>query len=403
MGMSFLAVAPLFPLIINDFDIDRATASLLVGATSLVVALALVPGSVLAARLGAKTSLALGGALISVVALSPLAGGFSALLATRLMFAIGAALTLGATPTVVMRWFPERELSAVNGLNIFGQTLGVTFSMFMAPRLAGPLGWAGALSTFGCIALVSTVLWLIVGRDPRVGPGTTAPRFAMSDLRVILKDRATILLGLGAAGGIGTFITFSSWLPTFYTEQFGYSLERAGSLAALLSFCSILGSLLGAALPTWFPRRRPFLITAGLLTPVAALGCFASSSPALLYPSVALFGILGVMFMPVVFTIPMELPHMTPERVGITVAAVLSVGNLSGFVAPLFVGFLRDQTGAFSLGLGVIALSGLSLAIAGYLMPETGGRGTRPRLLNAVASAPIAADEMLPEQPSAAS
>ena len=402
MGMSFLAVAPLFPLIINDFYIDRATASLLVGATSLVVALALVPGSIIAARLGAKTSLAFGGGLISVVALSPLADGFLALLATRLVFAIGSALVLGVTPTVVMRWFPENELPAVNGLNIFGQTLGVTFSMFMAPRLAEPLGWAGALSTFGCIALVATVIWLIVGRDPRVVPGTTVRRFAMSDLPMVLKDRATILLALGAAGGIGTFITFSSWLPTFYTEQFGYSLERAGSLAALLSFCAILGSLLGATLPARFPRRRPFLIAAGLLIPVAALGCFTSSSPVLLYPSVALFGIIGAVFMPVVFTIPMELPHMTPERVGVAVAAVLSVGNLSGFVAPLFVGFLRDQTGAFSLGLGVVALSGFSLALAGYLIPETGGRRTGLRLLDAAAGEPISADEMLSEQSSTA-
>jgi cyanate permease len=224
----------------------------------------------------------------------------------------------------------------------------------------------------------------------------------MSDLPVVLKDRATILLGLGAAGGIGTFITFGSWLPTFYAEQFGYSLERAGSLAALLSFCAIIGSLLGATLPARFPRRRPFLITAGLLIPVVGLGCFASSSPVLLYPSVALFGILGAVFMPVIFTIPMELPHMTPERVGVTVAAVLSVANLSGFAAPLFVGFLRDQTAAFSLGLGVVALSALSLAIAGYLLPETGGHRTGPPLLDAADRAPSCADGMLPEQPSAA-
>ena len=39
MGLSFLAVAPLFPLIIKAFGIDNATVSLLVGVSSLSVSL----------------------------------------------------------------------------------------------------------------------------------------------------------------------------------------------------------------------------------------------------------------------------------------------------------------------------------------------------------------------------
>ena len=54
MGLSFLAVAPLFPLIITTFGIDNATVSLLVGVSSLSVGLALVPASILAARLGSR-------------------------------------------------------------------------------------------------------------------------------------------------------------------------------------------------------------------------------------------------------------------------------------------------------------------------------------------------------------
>ena len=73
MGLSFLAPAPLFPLIIDDFEVSRATASLLVGVTALGVGLAMIPCSILAARLGTRASLALerppGGGTRAVVTL----------------------------------------------------------------------------------------------------------------------------------------------------------------------------------------------------------------------------------------------------------------------------------------------------------------------------------------------
>ncbi len=120
------------------------------------------------------------------------------------------------------------------------------------------------------------------------------------------------------------------------------------------------------------------MIIAGLLLPLTAIGSFVSSNPLLLYPSVSLFGVMSWVFIPVVFTIPMELPRMTPERVGVTVAVVLSMGNLSGFAASLVVGLIRDRTGVFSVGLMIAALLAVGLAVAGYLMPET-GLGTAPR------------------------
>ena len=140
MGLSFLAVAPLFPLIIDDFGVSRASASLLVGGTALGVALALIPCSIVAARMGTRASLGVAGALMSVMALTPLVGSFSLLLAARITFAVGGAMTLTATAPVIMRWFPPRELPMVNGINVVAQSLGVTISMVIAPRLAVVVG-----------------------------------------------------------------------------------------------------------------------------------------------------------------------------------------------------------------------------------------------------------------------
>ena len=377
MGLSFLAVAPLFPLIIEAFKVDNATVSLLVGVSSLAVALALVPASILSARLGSKWSLILGGVLMGATGLSLFAGSFPLLLATRVSFAIGAAINLSATPGVLLRWFPTKELAVVNGANVIAQSLGVTTSMLLGPRLAGPLGWDGALSIFGATALVATVLWLLLGRD--TGAASTSAGFTLGDLPAVLGNRVIVLLSIGLAGALGAFISLQSWLPTFYHEQRGLSLEQAGTISGLLSLTGIIGALLGSTLPVRIPQRRPFLIAGGLGIPLFAAGAIAFDAPLLLYPSILVLGVIGWIFVPVVFTIPMEIPGMTASRVGIAVAIVLGAGNLAGFFVPLMVGYLRDQVGSFTPGLAIACALAPILAVCAYAMPETGPVGARTR------------------------
>ncbi len=370
MGLSFLAVAPLFPPIVAAFHVDNATVSLLVGVSSLTLAIALVPASVLAARLGSKWSLVLGGVLMGATGLSMLATSFPLLLATRVSFALGAAINLSATPAVILRWFSTRELAVVNGANVIAQSLGVALSMLLAPRLAGPLGWDGALTVFGVAALGATALWLILGRD--TGAPSIEAAFTMRDLSTVLRNRTVALLSIGVAGALGGFISLQTWLPTFYSQQWGYSLEEAGAISGLLSFCGILGALLGSALPVRLPRRRPFLIAGGLGIPLFATGAIAMNLPVVLYPSVVLLGVAGWIFMPIVFTIPMEVPGMNASRVGIAVAVVLGSANLAGFFAPLMVGAVRDLTGSFTPGLAIACALSLVLVGCAVAMPETG-------------------------------
>src|SRR5689334_21117 len=94
MGLSFLAVAPLFPLIRTAYGVDRATVSLLIGVSTLVLALTLVPASVIARRLGSRNSMLIGGLLMATLVFVPLATTFPVFLGLRITFGLGAALTL---------------------------------------------------------------------------------------------------------------------------------------------------------------------------------------------------------------------------------------------------------------------------------------------------------------------
>jgi MFS family permease len=88
--------------------------------------------------------------------------------------------------------------------------------------------------------------------------------------------------------------------------------------------------------------------------------------------ALAIYGVFGVIYMPSVLTIPMELPGMTPETGSLMLAFALGAGNLGGFIGPLIVGYLTDLTGSYLPGFFICCVLSLSLFVGGLLLPETG-------------------------------
>ena len=377
MGLTFLAVAPLFPLIIDDYGIDNATASLLIGGTALAFCLSTIPGGLVAARFGWWNATVAGGLLMSLMVFAPLASTFAVLLALRILFAIGGATVMGALPSAVMSWFPLRELPVVNGTNIVGQSVGVTISIFSVAFIAGLVGWRESLMVFGLVSLVGVGVFVLLARKPEEPMGEPVRAFSVTMLWSVLRDGPTLLLGVGVAGAIAAVLGLNSWLPTYYQQEFGFSLERAGQMVAIPSFFGIVGSLIGSALPVRLGLRRPIIIAAGLLLPFAVVGSFITDAPIVLLPSLALLGTVSWIHFPSIITMPMEFRGVTLERATLSVATMLTVGNVTGFLAPLMIGFLRDQTGGFTLGFAICVVCPLTLTAAGLLLPETGPRGRR--------------------------
>ena len=72
----------------------------------------------------------------------------------------------------------------------------------------------------------------------------------------------------------------------------------------------------------------------------------------------------------------MELPNASPEYVSIVWASIMLIGGIFGFVSPLAVGVLTDTLGTFLPGFVLFAVLSWSLAVAGFLLAETGSRST---------------------------
>lgn len=374
MGLNFMAVAPLLPLIQAEYGVSQTMVGLLIGAVSLMLALGMTPGGIIISRLGVKKALAIGAALLSGGALIPLAPDFSIVLALRVVFSLGATLVIPGSSVLIMQWFSQRELPIWNAGAGAIQSLGMTISLFLAAPLAEAFGWRVPLAIYGSAAIAGAAIWVLFGRE-KTGAAGPAPNLGM--IAGALRERTTIVLTLGFFGPIGQFTALTGLLPTYYSVERGLSLSEAGAITSLLSLLGIPGTIMGGILPQRYGVRKPFVLGCGAIVGVSGACSYMLPTVPLMTVAVLVVGVCSWLYFPVLTTIAMELPGMTPAKVGVVLAAAIGLGNFSGFVAPLIVGILRDTTGSLLPGLLVWAVASMSLLVAGLLLPETGPRGKR--------------------------
>lgn len=370
-GLSFFAAAPVLPLVMDEYGVSRAQASLLTGLIILVVAAVGFPGSMLVGRVPLKRLIGLGWLLGGANLFTFLAQGFPLLLALRLVYAIGAALTFSAIGPLAMQWFRPKELPVINSLNVAVLSAGISVATFAAAPLAGFLGWKTVLSIFGGASLAGAVAWLLLGRTQET-PRTVEPLPPFGELVAVLRSKTVLTLAAADAGAYALFAAMTAWLPSFYYEVHGMSLDKAGALTGILPFMGMGTVLLAGLLSLRFPRRKPFFIVAGLFLGLGGFGAFLLTGTPLVYLALIALGFGAWLYIPAFITIPMELPGATPRRVAATFAVLGGLGSTLAFLSPLAVGALTDVTGSYLVGFVLFATLSWSLLIGGLLLPETG-------------------------------
>jgi len=373
-GLSFFAVSPITPLIIDEYGINRSTASLLTSLVFIAQAGFAIPGSMLVGRIGIKRVIAVGWVLGSAPLLSFMVESFPLLVVLRVCYGLGFAFMFPAMGPLLMQWFRPRELPLVNGVFIAVASLGVAISALVVVPMSDAIGWREALSVFGAISRFGAVCWLILGRERR-GVGESVSHISIAGVWRVLRSRNTLLLAAGDAGAYALYTAALAWLPTFYHEVHGMSLEKAGGLMGLLSLSGVFFLVVASLMTMRVKRRRPFLIVPGILAGFAGFGSFLLADSVAVYVAVVALGFTSWFYLPVLMTIPMELPGTDPNRVSVTFGTILTVGGIMTFLSSLTVGVITDVTGSFLPGFALFSVLAWGLAVAGFLLPETGVTG----------------------------
>ena len=308
--------------------------------------------------------------LMSVLALSAVAPNFLSMLALRLFYGAGFGLMIPATGPLIMQWFRPKEVTIMNALFIASLSLGVAISVSAAAPLADAVGWQNSLGVFGGVGLVGAVAWSLLGK---ARPGTLGVEGPISgaDVLSVLRNRTILLLVAADALVFMQYTALTSWLPTFYNESRGMSLNQAGFATSVLPFVGVFAVLVGGVLPLKVGSRRPFFIIPGILVGLGGLGSFLIDSTVGIYASVVILGAGSWSYAPTLLSIPMDLPGITPEKVAVVWGTFVTASGIGMFLSPIVVGAIRDATGTFVPGFTIFAIGAWSLMIVGILLPRT--------------------------------
>ena len=179
---------------------------------------------------------------------------------------------------------------------------------------------------------------------------------ALTDIRILLC--ALVYFCLNAASyGVAFF------LPTII-KNFGVSDTQTGLLAAVPFIFGGIGMvLLGQHSDRTMERKGH--VAVALLMAAIGIGLSGLVSNPVVVMALLCFAQIGVSAVPAMFW-PLPASFLTGASAAAGIAAINSLGNLSGFAGPFAMGYLKDLTGTFTVGL--LLLAGCAVVGAAVVM-----------------------------------
>jgi MFS transporter, NNP family, nitrate/nitrite transporter len=354
--MAWVLLGPLAPFLREDIGMTATQQGLLVAIPLLGGSLFRPLFGALGDRIGGRRAGLLGLALTLVPLLVAWKGapGLGTLYVLAFFLGIAGASFAVALP-LASRWYPAEYQGLVMGIAGAGNSGSLIATLF-APRLAERFGWAATFGLMILPVLAVAILFALLAKDsPR---RVVAP--AWRDYAIVLREPDTLWFAFLYSLTFGGFVGFTSFLTTFFHEQYHVTRVSAGDFTTIVV---VSGSLL-RPIGGWLSDRiGGYRLLLGLL--VAIAGCFAGISvvPPLPVVVTMLFVAVGLLGMGngAVFQL---VPQRFADRLGIVTGLVGAAGGLGGFFLPSLLGVAKDATGTYATGLSMVAIAYFIGAIA---------------------------------------
>ena len=359
--------AVLAPLVITGLHADPAWVGVYYGisaAASLVV------------QMGCGSFIVRYGALrMSQIALVLLGGGIAAAAegslpgfgASAIIGGGGAAVSTPTSSQLLYRVSPPRLAPLVFSIKQTAVPAGLLICGFLAPAMAGVLGWRGAvLATAAACIVFAAMLQPLRARldDDRV----PSRRFRLADFRSTIASvlKAPELRGLSFAcfAFNGVQSVFTAYFVT-YLVVLGFELAAAGFLfsvvVAVAVPCRILWGWVGSFYVA--PRLVMAGLALGMAGSVALTGLFTMTWP------VVAMGLVGAVLSATAMSwhgiLLSETARLAPAgNTGAVTGGVLSFGQIGALLGPFAFSLLLRLTGGYGAGWALCTIPALWVAIS---------------------------------------
>jgi predicted MFS family arabinose efflux permease len=260
----------LLPALSASYRITPATAALTVSLTTGMLALSIIPASVLSERYGRITVMLISGLAASVIGLLlPFSPTLGVLLVGRAVHGVA----LAGIPAVAMAFLAEEvhasSLGSAMGRYIAGTTVGGLAGRIVPSLVVDVSNWRVALLVCSSTTLIGTAVFaVLVPRSQFFTPKAASVRATMRNLTAHVRNPVLLkLFGLGFVL-MGGFVTVYNYLGYRLTAQ---SFGLASSVVGLLFVLYLVGTWTSVLAGRLADRRGRWLVL-GAALPITVTG-----------------------------------------------------------------------------------------------------------------------------------
>ncbi|MFI5266900.1 MAG: MFS transporter, partial [Chloroflexota bacterium] len=264
----------------------------------------------------------------------------------------------------VMGWFDVRIRGTAMGIRQVGIPLGGMVASLLLPPLALVIGWRGALTAAGGLAIAGAVLCWSFYRDPPAVAAAKGGLPPVVSFRSILRNRNLWLISLYSIAMISAQFTFSLYLVIFATERLGQSVVAAGTLLALAQGVAVGARIAWGVVSdrVFGGDRRPAMAIIALLAGFSSIGfSFLHSGVPLWIVAMAVIvlGASAIGWNGLYVTAISEVAGQASAGTALGLSLAMSQRGVQ--IVPPLVGLLVDHPGSYQpawIALGVFVLIG---------------------------------------------
>ncbi len=357
--MAWSIISPLMPYISQDVKVNP-------GQLSIILAIPVILGSILRVPFGYLTNI-IGAKWVFfcsfVILLFPIfflgqAQTPGMLMLSGFFLGVGGAIfSVGVTS--VPKYFSKDKVGLANGIYGMGN-IGTAVSSFLAPPIAGIIGWQTTVRSYLIIIAIFAILMFVFGdkNEPKVKVPLA------SQFKKLSSNYKLYYLSLWYFITFGAFVAFGLFLPNYLVNNFGIDKVdagiRSGVFIALATFLRPIGGILGDKFNAVKVLMIDFII---MIVGAVILGI--SSHIALFTIGCLTISICAGLGNGLIFKL---VPSYFAKESGAANGIVSMMGGLGGFFPPLVITYVTGLTGSSHLAFILLAIFGvLAFITMGHL------------------------------------
>ncbi len=348
--MAWSIISPLMPYISQDIKINP-------GQLSIILAIPVILGSILRVPFGYLTNI-IGAKWVFfcsfIILLFPIfflgqAQSPGMLMASGFFLGVGGAIfSVGVTS--VPKYFSKDKVGLANGIYGMGN-IGTAISSFLAPPIAGIVGWQTTVRSYLIIIAIFAILMFFLGdaKEPKVKVPLGA------QVKDLSSNYKLYYLSLWYFITFGAFVAFGLFLPNYLVNNFGIDKVdagiRSGVFIALATFLRPVGGILGDKFNAVKVLMIDFVV---MIIGAVILG--VSSHIALFTIGCLTISICAGLGNGLIFKL---VPSYFAKESGTANGIVSMMGGLGGFFPPLVITYATSLTGSSHLAFILLAVFGI--------------------------------------------